>query len=290
LTGLITVALFRWLNTQVLQKELSKEGSFQYQKGPSEIKMSLRKNFSYLANSKYLLCIAIIVITYNIAINLTEVVWKDQVRQLHNDPNLINAYMARVNQWIGVIAMVFALCCGPIIRRFNWTFTAMIPPVILLVAGGAFFSLILFNDLGWSGLAYALGSSPLLFVVMLGSVQNCFSRASKYTFFDTTKELAFIPLSQECKLKGKAAIDGVGSRFGKSGGAVIYQFLLMFCGTIAATIPFVAIALIAVIGAWMFAVKLLGKQFKTLMDQQPPAEPVPVPAAEKATVLEPTPS
>lgn len=285
LFGLATIAIFRWLNTQVLKKELSKEGSFLYKKEPNEIKMGLRKNFAYLANSKYLLCIAVIVVTYNIAINLTEVVWKDQIRQLYQDPNVINAYMARVNQWIGIVATVFALLSGIILRRFNWTFTAMIPPFILLLTGGAFFTFILFKDLGIEGVAYMVGSSTLGMIVMLGSMQNCLSRASKYTFFDNTKELAFIPLSKECKLKGKAAIDGVGSRFGKSGGAVIYQFLLMFFGTISATMSYVSIALLAVVACWMFAVKSLGKQFKELMDE-PDAEPV---AQEKSPEPKPEP-
>ena len=42
--------------------------------------MSMRKNFAYLAKSKYLICIALIVLTYNVAINLIEVVWKNQIK------------------------------------------------------------------------------------------------------------------------------------------------------------------------------------------------------------------
>ena len=98
-------------------------------------------------------------------------------------------------------------------------------------------------------------------------MQNVFARVSKYTLFDATKELAFIPLSKESKLKGKAAIDGVGSRLGKSGGSIIHQGLLMLFGTVALSTPVVGIILFAVIGAWMFAVKSLGKQFNHLTSQ-----------------------
>ena len=57
--------------------------------------------------------------------------------------------------------------------------------------------------------------------------------------------MAFIPLGHECKLKGKAAIDGVGSRFGKSGGSMIHQGLLMIFGTVSMSAPYVAVILMA---------------------------------------------
>ena len=69
------------------------------------------------------------------------------------------------------------------------------------------------------------------------------TRALKYTLFDATKELAFIPLSKECKLKGKAAIDGIGSRIGKSGGSIIHQGLLLCFGSVASSTPYVGVIL-----------------------------------------------
>ena len=100
-----------------------------------------------------------------------------------------------------------------------------------------------------------------------GSSQNCLMRSAKYTLFDNTKELAFIPLSQECKMKGKAAIDGIGSRIGKSGGALIYQALLMGFGTVSLSTPYVAVILLGIIGMWMLAVRSLGRQFSALQSQ-----------------------
>jgi AAA family ATP:ADP antiporter len=261
LAGLGCTFLFRWLhkngygyNSASLNAE---------QKTP--IKMGLRKNFAYLAKSKYLICIAVIVVTYNIAINLTEVVWKDQVKQLYPNPSDFNAYMGKVLTGIGVIATITSIfISGNVIRKLSWTASAMISPLILLVAGVGFFSFLLFKDFGLGAFAALLGSTPLAMSVFFGSLQNCLSRASKYTLFDATKELAFIPLSQECKLKGKAAIDGVGSRLGKSGGSIIHQGLLVFFGTISLSTPYVGLILLVAIVAWMMAVKALGKQFNDL--------------------------
>ena len=76
---------------------------------PEKIKMSMRKNFAYLAKSKYLICIALIVLTYNIAINLIEVVWKNQIKQLYPNPSEYNIYMGEVMTLMGIIATVTAI-------------------------------------------------------------------------------------------------------------------------------------------------------------------------------------
>ncbi len=275
IVGVITCGLFRWMNLQGYGY------SAKSNEDPEESKMGLRNNFAYIAKSKYLLYIAIIVVAYNIAINLTEVIWKDQMKQLYPNPNDYNAYMGEVLRAMGVISTAIAvIISGNVIRKLSWTFSALIPPVILAITGLGFFLFLFFkgSPLAMSITSF-LGSSPLVLCVFFGSMQNCLSRATKYTFFDATKEMAFIPLSKECKLKGKAAIDGVGSRLGKSGGALVHQMLLMSLGSVALSTPYAAFILLGVIGAWIFAVRSLGGQFQTLTG----SEPAP-PAAELETV------
>ncbi|HEY2810036.1 MAG TPA: Npt1/Npt2 family nucleotide transporter [Rhabdochlamydiaceae bacterium] len=250
-----------------------------------KVKMGLRKNFAYLAKSKYLISIALIVVMYNIAINLVEVVWKDQVKQLYPNPADFNAYMGQVLVWIGIIATTTSIfVSGTVIRRFSWTTSALISPLILLITGIGFFFFFFFKDSSFAAFSTLLGTSPLILCVFFGSLQNCLARASKYTVFDATKELAFIPLSKECKLKGKAAIDGVGSRVGKSGGSLIHQSLLMLFGTVSLSTPYVAVILLVAITVWMYAVRALGKRFHVLSTQQ---ETINVPDEEAAT-LQPT--
>jgi AAA family ATP:ADP antiporter len=113
-----------------------------------------------------------------------------------------------------------------------------------------------------------LGTSPLAIAVMFGAAQNALTKASKYSVFDATKEMAYIPLSHESKLKGKAAIDGVGSRLGKSGGSLIHQSLLMIFVTVSAAAPIVSLILFAMIIFWFFAVKELGIHFKEISNQE----------------------
>ncbi|MEN9343766.1 MAG: carrier protein 1 [Chlamydiota bacterium] len=266
LAGLLCMGLFRYIHASGFGYN---SPSYQEREGNVDVKMGLRKNFAYLAKSKYLICIAVIVVTYNIAINLIEVVWKDQVKQLYPNPSEFNAYMGQVLTWIGIVATTASVfISGTIIRKFNWTTSALISPLIILVTGIGFFFFFFLEDSSLASMAAGLGITPLALCVLFGSLQNCLARASKYTLFDATKELAFIPLSKESRLKGKAAIDGVGSRLGKSGGSLIHQSLLMCVGTVALSTPYVAVLLLFTIGGWIFAVRSLGKRFNALASEQ----------------------
>lgn len=271
--GLLTIAIFRWLNVNVIHP------SEKHAPPREKIRMSMRANFAYLARSKYLICIALIVFAYNVAINLVEVVWKDQMRTLYPNPSDYNMYMGQVMFMMAVVASIAGLLTtSKVIQRCSWTASALIPPIVVTGTGMLFFHLIFFPNYGFSWIASFFSMSPLMLCVTLGSIQNCLSRASKYTFFDATKEIAFIPLSKESKLKGKAAIDGVGSRLGKSGGSAIHQGLILMFSTVAASIPYVAAIFFVVACIWAFSVIYLGKQFDQLIAEKSkldiPSDPV----------------
>jgi AAA family ATP:ADP antiporter len=76
--------------------------------------------------------------------------------------------------------------------------------------------------------------------------------------------MAFIPLSDEEKLHGKAAIDGIGARLGKTSSSLIYQLLLVALPTISACTPFIGILLVGVIVACIGCIISLGKQIESL--------------------------
>ncbi len=278
LNCVLCIAIFRYLHVKGYGYRQCVLEETQHAQKP--FRMSLRKSFSYLARSKYLICIAIIVIMYNLAINLVEVVWKDQIKQLYPNPADFNAYMGEVLTAIGFVATMIAIfVSGNVLRKFSWTFGALITPIIVAVSSLFFFAFTLFKDSGMGLVAGFLGATPLLVSAFFGSLQNCLARASKYTLFDATKEMTFIPLSRESKLKGKAAIDGVGSRFGKSGGSLVHQSLLLIFGTVSLSTPYIAIIFLGVIGAWIAAVRTLGREFQTITAG--PTGPEPLQGASK---------
>lgn len=266
--GLLCMWLYRRMNQK--GQGYTEETLRVHREAP--IKMGMRKSFSCIKKSPYLRLIAILVVTYNIVMNLAEVVWKDQVKQLYPNAADFNGYMAGVTFWIALIAAVISLfISGNVIRALGWTKSALIAPVLTLLTAVLFFAALLLPIESLIGICIAFGTTPLAMAVFLGSLQNCVVRGTKYSLVDATKELAFIPLSLEEKMKGKAAIDGIGSRLGKSGGALMYQCLLITFGTIVGSVPIVAGLLLFSIGGWIAAVRALGKSFQSLTTEAEPA-------------------
>lgn len=265
--GFLMMLIFKQLNARVI----SLENSSQEHKFKAKIKMSMRKNFSYLIKSKYLIYIALIVLCYNVTINLTEILWKNQLKLLYPGTAAYNAYMGKVFIFMGILATVTALfVSGNLLRRFSWTLNALLSPIFILFTGGLFF-LCLWSKSTADPIASFLGITPLALTVLLGTVQNSLARTCKYTLFDATKEIAFIPLDRESKIKGKAAIDGVASRIGKSGGSVIYQGLLLHFVTMSAISSYVAMIFLSIGVIWVVSVRLLGKEFGKLTAEKQPA-------------------
>lgn len=272
--GLLAMAAFYWTNRKILKGKEFDDLHSAVKEEPKPLKakkksMSFKESFAFISNSKYLVCIATIVISYNLVINLVEVVWKDQLRNLFPFPADYNMFMNNMTTMTGILSCVMALLIAKILSRYGWTKTAMITPVVMFITSAGFFSFLLFNHTMNDAFLAVLGTSPLAIAVMFGAAQNCLSKASKYSVFDATKEMAYIPLNHETKLKGKAAIDGVGSRLGKSGGSLVHQSLLMIFVTVSASAPFVALILFAAIVFWIFAVKALGVHFNEMVGDKP---------------------
>lgn len=277
IAGIATLAIFYWMNSRILSHpEDYAPGEVQVHSQKKE-KLSMRESFSYLVRSKYLMSLAFIVVAYNLVINLVEVVWKHEVHALYPNPSDYNLYMNHVTIFISVVATLTALLVsGNSIRKFGWTFTAMLTPAILLITSIGFFGCFLAQEIFRDTFGLFGTITPLALAVFFGSAQNILSRAAKYSVFDATKEMAFIPLSMQEKIKGKAAIDGVGARLGKSGGSLIHQSLLLTFASFSASAPYIAVLLFGIILLWMCAVKLMGKQFAELSGT-PQKAPAPIP-------------
>ncbi len=285
-SGLIIMCIYNWINKNVLTDSRFYDVSEVKKVKKDKPKMTLGESFAFLAKSKYLLCLLILVISYGVAIQLVEVTWKNQVKLQYPNPNEYSAFMGYFSQCTGAVTILMMLFVGGnVIRRFGWGAAALITPVVLLITGVGFFSFVIFRD-SLTGIVSMLGATPLLLAVLFGAAQNIMSKSSKYSLFDPTKEMAYIPLDQESKVKGKAAIDVVGARFGKSGGAFINQGLIMGLGGIAFITPYVAGILFFIIFAWIYAAKALSKRFSALTaekEQQTVSEPKLTPAEQVTT-------
>lgn len=259
LAALTIIVTYWWMNRYVLPDPRFYDPN-EVKKEKKKLTMSVGEAVKFILGSPYLLCLAVLVMAYGISINLIEVTWKDQVRLQYPTKNEYNYFMGGFSGATGWVTIFMSLFVGGnLIRRMGWRFSALFTPVVLGVTSLGFFAFVIFKE-DLSGLASTLGTTPLMMAVMFGYVQNIMSKSSKYTLFDPTKEMSYIPLDSESKVKGKAAVDVVVARLGKGGGAAIWIFLLAF-GSISQLLPIVATITMGIVVAWIVAVVALNKLY-----------------------------
>ena len=261
-SGLAIMIIYRYLHVSQYPQRYLLGGDIK--KGGKQ-KISFVKSLLYTVKSKYVLYIALMVLCYNILINLVEVLWKSQVKELYPTSSAFTAFTSKITLITGAIAVISSFfISGNLIRRLGWKITALVTPFALIFSGFGFFYFIFIKKYAESAnLAITIfGLSPLVLAVIFGSVQEIFSRSLKYTVFDDTKEMAFIPLSPEEKLQGKSAIDGIGSRLGKSGSSLIMQILFMVFVTPMGASPVTFGVIILIFLVWIIAINRLSKKFE----------------------------
>jgi len=213
----------------------------------SPYKMSFWESLKELISSKYLLCLALVVFGFNMIINMTEVIWKDQVLKAYPHPSDYNAYMNQITILIGLVSAVITLFLVRVCaNRFHWTVCAVMTPLVTIGSALIFFCPLM------------LSLVPLGVLVFLGSMHIIFSRSTRYTLFDLSKELALIPLPSDQKFKAKSHIDGIGSRLGKASSSGLFQLFLLVLPNITACAPFVLFILLGVTGMSLLAIRYMG--------------------------------
>jgi AAA family ATP:ADP antiporter len=162
----------------------------------------------------------------------------------------------------GILSLVLIIFLSTPIMNRGWRFAASVTPVITLIATVIFFSFLYFQE-GLSSFTALWGISPLSLAVTFGLMNVVFIKAFKYILFDPTKERAYIPLDEEYKVRGKAAVDGVGSRLGKSLGSFIITFFLVpLSGSIHDAAYVIFFLIMVILALWLIAVAKLSVLFK----------------------------
>ncbi|OIW17125.1 hypothetical protein TanjilG_27279 [Lupinus angustifolius] len=258
--GFIICFLYWWVNKSVPLPTRSK-------KKKEKPKMTTMESLKFLVSSPYIRDLATLVVAYGISINLVEVTWKSKLKAQFPSPNEYSSFMGDFSTATGVATFIMMLLSQFIFDKYGWGVAAKITPTVLLLTGVGFFSLILFGG-PIAPIIAKFGMTPLLAAVYVGALQNIFSKSAKYSLFDPCKEMAYIPLDEDTKVKGKAAIDVVCNPLGKSGGALIQQFMILTFGSLANSTPYLGGVLLVIVLAWLAAAKSLDTQFTALRQEE----------------------
>lgn len=165
-------------------------------------KLNFLESMKHVFTSKYLLMIVVIVVAYGISMSLLESIWKGQVKLYYPDTNSFHSLMGKLSLLTAIVTLVTMIAGSYVLRFFSWRTAALITPVVLVLSSIVFFVVIIYeNKLGLN--ATICGCNILLISVVTGLIREAFSRGAKYSLFDSTKQMAYIPLDSEIKAKDR---------------------------------------------------------------------------------------
>ena len=219
--GIATMVMYWYINAFVLKDPRLYDPS-QIKSKKKKEKVGVMDGIKILCKSPYLLMICAIVVCYGIGINFFEVVWKKYTDRMVKGAAGVSDMMANLSMLTGVLTIVASLFGQNILRKTKWRTAALIPASILAVFGGIFFVIVLYGEYV-SPMIF--GTSFAVLAVWFGLIQDALSKSVKYCLFDATKNMAYVPLDEDTRTKGQAAVEVIGGRAGKAGASAVGMFL-----------------------------------------------------------------
>lgn len=231
-------------------------------------KLDLVESGKYIIKSPYLGLVVILIIGYGLSASLIEAIWKKYLVVQYPNPNDYSVFMGKLSKITGLVTIIVVAFGSNIVTRIGWLKSALITPIVTLITSSVFVFAVFTQD-KLTAIAITLGISVNLIIVIFGTIQNCLSKGVKYTIFDPTKEMTFIPLDSELRIKGKAAVDVIGGRLGKALGGYTQQLaFLITAGSIFTALPFFTIIIFAALAIWIVAVFKLNSRYTKLVESQ----------------------
>ena len=227
-------------------------------------KLSFKESIRLIMRSRYLGYMALMVVCYGLSINITQTIWKAQAVQFYQTAQDYAVFMGNFQRYIGIASILCTIIGWWILRRFQWVVAALTPAIVTGVSGTLFFSwLLLASQLK----PYIQANTIMLFTIWLGMIEVILSKAMKFSLFDSSKELAYIPLSHDLKTKGKSAVDIMGERLGKAGGAFMQTMVLSIFPMVTYSMlsPYFMTVFLFVIATWIYAAISLNREYKKLI-------------------------
>jgi ADP/ATP carrier protein family len=267
LTGISILFIHRFIEVNIVEKT----NSVKKFKVKRELRLGMLEGLNRIRKSKYLGLIAILVISYSTTVNLIEGLWFSKVKEFYPSLSDFMNYQGTVLSCTGMFAIICAILGSTIIRKFGWFWSAVATPLMIMISGTIMFVAI-FMQYSLSPLLIFFGFTyltPLGIVAFVGGLQNVLGKGVKYSLFDSTKEMVYIPLDAENKTKGKAAVDVIGSKLGKSTGAIIqFGVFTMFPGALYNDIVVILlVAFLIVSFIWIYGVKALSKSYSEILEK-----------------------
>lgn len=196
-----------WLVNRVWQCQQEKQ---QVQK---KTPVSLIDGLKHAVSSPHILYLATCIISFSILCNVYENAVRNIVLHHYSNEKAVFQFWGTFFLGKGLLVITGNIISRVLLRKLGWFYVAIVTPIITIFSIHIVLLIPSIQQLS----TLMTGSSILWILAILLQI----TYAVKYSFFDPTKEMAYIPLPDSERTYGKTVADGLGSRVGNVGSGLI---------------------------------------------------------------------
>lgn len=237
LMSVVSLYLYKYITkTETPLRSLSKK---------RKTNKNLLENFVELGKNQFVRNMVIMISCYGLLIGFYESIWKHYLKIFLQDPIVYSKFMGTVSSLTGATT-IFMMTLGSYwLKHMSWTKMALITPISMMGLGIMFFS--------------SIHTNSIIIISYTGAILTIFLKGAKYALFDPCKEIAYIPMDQETKTRGKATIEILSAPIGKSGSNCILQILILLLGSLELSAHFIGILYLTTGVTWIISTISMGK-------------------------------
>lgn len=245
----IFVPLLVRLYLAMIQKEEVQQITSSDNKEP---KTGFFEGIRLIVTKPYVMGILIISTVYEIITTILEFQMNMIAKDVFSSRELFASFTGKYGMSVNTISLMFSfLGTSFFMRKYGIRFCLLAYPIIV----GIVLSVLLILDKMYLNNIQMMWT---LFVIMI------IIKGLSYALNNPTKEVMYIPTTNNIRFKAKGWIESFGGRTAKAGGSIINA---AFAKNLQDLLIFGTLVSLGVIGGWIIAANLLGKKFNDLQSE-----------------------
>ncbi|KAG0440359.1 ADP,ATP carrier protein 2 [Dictyocoela muelleri] len=281
-----------WLDKNVLSKPLYIVKGTQKKKQKKQ-KVSFSEGIKVITTSKFALSMCLLVLSYNMMVNMTEANQKSCINVCAKKENRdIGSHFLGLQFYNQLITGVLVICflLSPLqrmIQNYGWLSMAIIPPVFASVATGLLLIMAFINtsadgncSIPYIGVFGKFLKTIFPFITIgleqyLATISVTLYKVMKYGPFDISKETIGRRIDGEYRPRIKGVYDGLCGKFGKSLGSLLSFIIFTYLGNDsdvrqASPIYFLIVTILSI--SWFSSVIYLNKKYNESVKNNKPVD------------------
>ena len=214
-----------------------------------------KDNVLELGRNPFVRNMVVMISSYGLLVGFYESIWKHYLKLYLPSPIVYSKFMAAISFCTGVFTIGLMGVMSYWLERVSWLKLALITPIAMLGFGSVFFM--------------SVQTGSIVVVSFVGAALTVFLKGAKYSLFDPCKEIAYIPMDEEIKTRGKATIEILSAPIGKSGSNCVLQLLVVLLGSLESGASIVGVLYVLTAVYWIYSTKDMAKLMeKTAKDAE----------------------